>query len=298
MLNENEIRSMVSLLDDPDNRVSQHIEEQLLQLGPPVIPLLESLWPEMETALQQDKLVQLIKRISSDAILNELKRWKESENQDLLEGVLIINKLQNPNLDRQLIDNQLDKIKLDAWLELNYDLTSFEKIKILNHVFFDVHQFKGDTDNYHNSKNSFISSVLEKKSGNPISLAIIYSIVAQRLNIPVYGVNLPQHFILGYIKDLEWQPLKRFNDESILKDEQGAEIMFYINPFNEGLIFSRENIYKFLKQLKIEPRDDYFKACSNLSIVQRILRNLETSYAKENNETKLRQVQEMLKLLL
>lgn len=298
MLNENEIRSMVSLLDDPDNRVSQHIEEQLLQLGPPVIPLLESLWPKMETALQQDKLVQLIKRISSDAILNELKRWKESENQDLLEGVLIINKLQNPNLDRQLIDNQLDKIKLDAWLELNYDLTSFEKIKILNHVFFDVHQFKGDTDNYHNSKNSFISSVLEKKSGNPISLAIIYSIVAQRLNIPVYGVNLPQHFILGYIKDLEWQPLKRFNDESILKDEQGAEIMFYINPFNEGLIFSRENIYKFLKQLKIEPRDDYFKACSNLSIVQRILRNLETSYAKENNETKLRQVQEMLKLLL
>jgi regulator of sirC expression with transglutaminase-like and TPR domain len=298
MLNENEIRSMVSLLDDPDNRVSQHIEEQLLQLGPPVIPLLESLWPEMETALQQDKLVQLIKRISSDAILNELKRWKESENQDLLEGVLIINKLQNPNLDRQLIDNQLDKIKLDAWLELNYDLTSFEKIKILNHVFFDVHQFKGDTDNYHNSKNSFISSVLEKKSGNPISLAIIYSIVAQRLNIPVYGVNLPQHFILGYIKDLEWQPLKRFNDESILKDEQGAEIMFYINPFNEGLIFSRENIYKFLKQLKIEPRDDYFKACSNLSIVQRILRNLETSYAKENNEAKLRQVQEMLKLLL
>lgn len=298
MLNENEIRSMVSLLDDPDNRVSQHIEEQLLQLGPPVIPLLESLWPEMETALQQDKLVQLIKRISSDAILNELKRWKESENQDLLEGVLIINKLQNPNLDRQLIDNQLDKIKLDAWLELNYDLTSFEKIKILNHVFFDVHQFKGDTDNYHNSKNSFISSVLEKKSGNPISLAIIYSIVAQRLNIPVYGVNLPQHFILGYIKDLEWQPLKRFNDESILKDEQGAEIMFYINPFNEGLIFSRENIYKFLKQLKIEPRDDYFKACSNLSIVQRILRNLETSYAKENNETKLRQVQGMLKLLL
>lgn len=298
MLSENEIKTMVTLLDDPDERVTSHIEEQLMQMGSSVVPLLESLWPEMDNAEQQHKLVQLIKRISSNALINDLIRWKDSDAQDLLEGALIINKLHDPNVDRQVIDNQLDKIKLDAWLELNYDLTSFEKIKILNHVFFDVHQFKGDTTNYHNSKNSFISAVLEKKSGNPISLAIIYSIVAQRLNIPVYGVNLPQHFILGYVKDIDWQPLKRFNDESVLRDEQGAEIMFYINPFNEGLIFSRENIYKFLRQLKIEPRDDYFKACSNLSIIQRILRNLETSYAKENNETKLHQVQEMLKILI
>ena len=62
-----------------------------------------------------------------------------------MDGVFIINKILDPNLDRQSIENQLDKIKLDAWLELNYDLTSFEKVKILNRIIFDVHKFTGDT---------------------------------------------------------------------------------------------------------------------------------------------------------
>ena len=285
---------MIYLLDDSDDRVVDQVADKLLQLGSEVIPYLERYWPTEQNLKRQNKILDLIKIINSKLIAEEMINWKDSEHQDLLEGILIIEKLINPQIDKQLIDNKLDKIKLDAWLELNYDLTSFEKIKILNHIFFDVHKFGGDTDTYHSSKNSFISQVLDSKKGNPISLAIIYSIVAQRLNIPVYGVNLPQHFILGYIRDMEWQPLKRFNDESILRDEAGSEIMFYINPFNNGLIFNRDNIHKFLKHLNLEPKDDYFKACSNLSIVKRVLRNLEVSYGRENNAQKLALVRELL----
>ena len=134
--------------------------------------------------------------------------------------------------------------------------------------------------------------------GNPISLAVIYSIVAQRLNIPVYGVNLPQHFVLGYLKEFDWFPLLNFNDKSALGDEAGSEIMFYINPFNNGLIFNHENIHKFLKQLKLEPKDDYFKACTNKSILLRVLRNLEVSFSKESNYTKLDQVKKLLAVLI
>ena len=66
---------------------------------------------------------------------------------------------------------------------------SFEKVKILNHNFFEVHQFEGDTEEYHHSKNLYIGSVLDRKKGNPVGLAIVYSLVAQRrLNIPIYGV--------------------------------------------------------------------------------------------------------------
>lgn len=288
---------MLYLLDDSDERVVGHIEEQLLNLGEEIIPFLEKAWPEENNPKRQERIIEVIKRISQRSLLDNVTEWKNSLSQDLLEGVLLIERLFDPAIDKQVIDNKLDKIKLDAWLELNYDLTSFEKVKILNHIFFEVHQFKGDTDSYHHSSNSFISSVLDRKRGNPISLAIIYSIIAQRLNIPVYGVNLPQHFVLGYIKDFDWQPLKRFNDESMLKDESGSEVMFYINPFNNGLIFNRENILKFLKQLKLEPKEDYFKACSNMDIIIRVLRNLEVSFAKENNTFRLEQVKKMLELL-
>ncbi len=289
---------MLYLLDDSDDRVVEEIEKRLIDYGSEVIPILEKAWPAETNPKRLERILKLIKEINSRVLCYELKEWKKSEEQDLLEGVLIIDKLQNPLVDKQVIDNQLDKIKLDAWLELKYDLTSFEKIKILNYVIFDVHKFKGDTDNYHHSKNSFISEVLDSRKGNPVSLAIIYSIVAQRLNIPVYGVNLPQHFVLGYLQDLEWELLKRFNDEPMLGDEEGSDILFYINPFNSGLIFSKENIIQFLDQLKLEPKDSYFKVCSNIDILKRILRNLISSYQKEENEAKLLIVKQMMDILL
>jgi regulator of sirC expression with transglutaminase-like and TPR domain len=297
MISEKEIQSMLYLLDDNDERVVEHIEEKLFALGEEIVPFLEKTWPLETNVKRQERIIEIIKNISQQSLVQELKVWIKSENKDLLDGIIIIEKILDPNIDKQVIDNKLDKIKLDAWLELNYDLTSFEKVKILNHIIFDVHKFRGDTDNYHHSNNSFLSSVLERKKGNPISLAIIYSIIAQRLNIPVYGVNLPQHFVLGYIKDLEWQPLKKFNDDSILRDEEGSDVMFYINPFNSGLIFNRDNIHKFLKQLNLEPKDEYFRACSNPSIVRRILRNLEASFAKENNAPKLSQVRHLINVL-
>ena len=298
MINEKELQSMLYLLDDEDDRVVEQIEAKITAMGSEVLPHLEKVWPEEENTKRQERIVELIKNIGQESLANSFKDWLDTDEQDLLAGMLIVNRIIEPNIDRQLIENKLDKIKLDAWLEMNYDLTSFEKVKILNHIFFDVHKFKGDTENYHHSKNSFISSVLDRKMGNPISLAVIYSIVAQRLNIPVYGVNLPQHFVLGYLKEFDWFPLLNFNDKSALGDEAGSEIMFYINPFNNGLIFNHENIHKFLKQLKLEPKDDYFKACTNKSILLRVLRNLEVSFSKESNYTKLDQVKKLLAVLI
>ena len=168
MPSEKELQSMLYLLDDSDERVISHIEEQLLNLGEEIIPFLERIWPLEANAKRQERIIEVIKRISKQSLMRHVTEWKNSLTQDLLEGVLLIERILDPTIDKQVIDNKLDKIKLDAWLELNYDLTSFEKIKILNHIFFDVHQFKGDTETYHHSSNSFISSVLDRKKGNPI----------------------------------------------------------------------------------------------------------------------------------
>jgi regulator of sirC expression with transglutaminase-like and TPR domain len=292
-----DFKNMVYLLDDSDERVVRHIEEQILAMGYESIPILESLWPDEKSIQRQEKIINLINQINKNLLAEDFRDWYNSEDQDLMEGLFIINKILDPTVDRQYIENQINKIKLDAWLELNYDLTSFEKVKILNRIIFEVHNFKGDTDSYHHSKNSFLSSVLERKKGNPILLAIIYIIVAQRLNIPIYGVNLPQHFILGYVKDLEWPPLLNFNDPSIVKDDNHSDILFYINPFNNGLIFNQDHIYTFLKQLNIEAKSEYFNVCSNLDMVKRVLKNLEISYAKENNLSKKEQVENLIRII-
>ncbi|HCD67518.1 MAG TPA: hypothetical protein DEQ56_03485, partial [Bacteroidetes bacterium] len=150
-MNEKEFQSMLYLLDDSDERVVEHIENQITLMGMDALPLLEKYWSDEPNVIVQERMVLLIKKINQQSLLQSLRIWEATETQDLLEGVLIIDQIANPNLDRQLIENQIDKIKLDAWLELNYDLTSFEKVKILNRIFFDVHGFSGDTESYHSS---------------------------------------------------------------------------------------------------------------------------------------------------
>ncbi len=119
------------------------------------------------------------------------------------------------------------------------EMSSVEKIKLFNHVFYNYFGFSGNTKNHHDPQNSYINQVLESKRGNQISLAIIYSTIAQKLDIPVYGINLPQHFILGYIDEGK-------------QVEQEFSVLFYINAFNKGAIFGKHDVDQFLQTT--EPR--------------------------------------------
>lgn len=292
LLDKSEIASLIYLLDDTDAEVVDHVSSKLLSFGNQLIPIIEENWDLLDSIVKQERVENLIKQIQSQSLESELLFWTKSEQKDLLQGLLLIDRFHNPNSDISKINQMLDKIRLDVWLELREDLTSFEKVKILNYVFYDVHKFKGNTEDYHNPNNSFISEVLEKKSGNPILMACVYSIVAQKLNIPIHGINLPQHFILGYVKPEIEKPHQKakYNTPYSLKENPGQEAMFFINPFNKGLIFSKENVQSFLKQLKIETRENFYQTCSHAEILKRVLRNLIFSYEKQGELAKAEQL--------
>ncbi len=152
-------------------------------------------------------------------------------------------------------------------------LIKIARLNFINHILFDVHNYSGNTTNYHAPQNSYINNVLESKKGNPLLLSIIYTIVAQSLDIPIYGVNLPEHFILCYI-DIEHMGVPS------AKGNEGSNVLFYINPFSKGAVFGQKEIDAFLKQLKLEQLPIFYEPCSNLEIIKRLLRNLISSYEK------------------
>ena len=162
-----------------------------------------------------------------------------------------------------------------------YEMSAIEKVKVINHVLYSVYNFTGNTTNHQDPQNSYISQVLESKKGNQISLAIIYSIIAQKLDIPIYGVNLPQHFILAYIDEAK----EYISEEGVL---------FYINAFNKGFIFSRRDVDSFLKQLNLTPAKEYYEPCKNEDIIRRVLRNLISAYQKLGYDDKVKEVEELL----
>ena len=272
-MKKQELNALISLLDDPDEKVFEQVSMKFLSLGQEIIPLLEDAWERSFDTLLQNRIENIIHQIQFDIIKDALKDWSSPENQNLLEGALLIAQYQYPDIDIIKIKKHIDQIKKDVWLELNENLTALEKVRILNHILFDVHNLSGNTTNYHAPQNSYINNVLESKKGNPLLLAIIYTIIAQSLDIPIYGVNLPEHFILCYANmDRMGLPTGTMNEES--------SVLFYINPFSKGNVFGEKEINAFLKQLKLEQIPGFYEPCSNLEIIKRLLRNLISSYEK------------------
>lgn len=168
-------------------------------------------------------------------------------------------------------------------MQMIYEMNPLEKVKLINHILYGTYGFSGNTANHKDPRNSYISQVLETKKGNQISLATIYIIIAQKLDIPIYGVNLPQHFILAYIDETK----KSASDNGIL---------FYINAFNKGFIFGRDEVDTFLKQLNLSPDKQFYEPCDNIEIIKRVLRNLISAYQTNNAPDKVAELSLLLEL--
>jgi len=284
MENIKEITALVKLLDDPDQEIYQHVEERLLEYGNEVIDYLENAWEHSLDSLLQQRIENIVHKIQFSNVKEDLNLWYQSGAFDLLQGALVINRYQYPDLDEAKVILQIEEIKREIWLGLQYEMSSIEKIKLINHIFYNIYGFSGNTKNHHDPQNSYINQVLESKKGNQISLAIIYSTLAQKLDIPVYGVNLPQHFILGYI------------DES-KREEQEFGVLFYINAFNKGAIFGKHDVDQFLRQLNLDPLPGFYAPCSNVEIIRRVIRNLISAYENLGSKEKVEELKELQEIL-
>lgn len=292
-MNEKELSALLNLLDDPDTQVFQKVREKFLSLGQRVIPMLESAWENSFDAMIQTRIENIIHGIQFNGARELLKEWATGENPNLLNGALLIAKYQYPDLNEQKIKRHIQQIKQDVWLELNDKLTALEQVRIINHILFEVHNFVPNTQNYHAPQNSYINNVLESKRGNPLSLSILYLIIVQDLNIPIFGVNLPEHFILCYKDIHEVMPVKTKKDSDMITEG----ILFYINPFSRGAVFGKKVIDGYLKRMKLNPQPQYYQPCSNVEMVKRLLRNLIASYEKLGYPDKVNEMKDLLNIL-
>ena len=281
-----EINALIRLLDDPDSLVFDTVSSNLQKKGIDIIPELEKAW---ETALNeevQSRLENIIQRIQTEYVKEKIAKWINREKPDLLKGAYYIAKSKYPELKLREIENSIENIKKDVWLEINENLTALEKVKVLNHILFKTHKFGINRSNLNDPQNNFLNFVLQTKKGNPLSLGILYSILAQKLEMPVYGVNLPRNFILAYMD--EYKQPETFDK----KTEQ--HILFYINPFNRGTVLGRREIDFFLKQQKLEPKKNFYIPCSNIEIIQKLILNLVFAYDQSGNKAKANMYRKLL----
>lgn len=287
--NDAEIKAMLKLLDDEDENIYQSIERHFLEMGREIIPRLEEYWSNSFDAVLQSRIEKLVHKIQFESLKNDLHFWHTTESDDLLKGLIIISRYQYPDLKEQTIKNQLNEISGAIASQLDYHLIPTERIKIFNQVFYNIYGFNGNTVNFHAPQNSFINTVLESKKGSPILLCAIYSILATENNLPVFGVNIPEHFILCY-KDSFAEPEHHYTYPEYY-------ILFYINAFSKGNIFSKTDIDTFLQKLNLQPQKSFYVPCTNTDIIKRILRNLHYSFTKSGDAQSVHEIEQLLTLM-
>lgn len=275
-LSEKELHALVSLLDDTDREVKIHVRDRIISLGHGVIPFLEKKWENSFNPDIQKEIEDLVHDLQYSQLKERLIDWKESPEQDLLTGLWIINTYQYPDLEFDKLNADMHQIYFEVWTAFKNDLLPYEQVRIINGVLFNTLRFSANTKNFHSPGNSMLSNVLDTKKGNPISLCAIYMLVAQKLGLPIYGVNLPNLFVLTY---------------------KSSDASFYINAFNKGLIFSKKDINNYLDHLKIDPNEIFFEPCNNKDIISRTLRNLIVAFEKLGEAEKVIEVKTLLEIL-
>jgi regulator of sirC expression with transglutaminase-like and TPR domain len=198
---------------------------------------------------------------------------------DLGRAALTLAAVDYPDLDIDIYLARIDRLAAEAQARLGSEADVHRTIAVLNDVLFRQHGFRGNRDNYFDPRNSFLNEVLDRRTGIPISLSVLYMEVAQKIALPLQGVGFPGHFLVKHTS---------VNEEIV------------IDPFNQGEIRSRKHLQTMLNRLygdKVSSDPEFLAATSKKQILRRMLNNLQLIYVRENDLIKGLSIVERLLVL-
>ncbi len=131
-INRTEVDALIRLLDDSDVEIYNQIQDRLVHYGKDVIPILETAWGSSMDAIMQERIGNIIHKIQLDDLRHEIHIWSHSGSHDLIKGAYLVARYQYPELTEEHIQKMLDRLRKDAWLEMNDELTALEQVKVLN----------------------------------------------------------------------------------------------------------------------------------------------------------------------
>ena len=201
------------------------------------------------------------------------------EKIDLARAALTIAQVDYPDLDIAAYLARIDELAANVTDRLISKSDIFRSIAALNWVLFQSRGFRGNRDDYFDPKNSFLNEVIERKTGIPITLSVLYMEIAQRTGLRLEGVSFPGHFLVKVAGE-------------------GDNIV--IDPYSGGEIVGMEQLAKMLYALydgKIPFHPDLLAPATKTQILKRMLNNLKVIYLKQNNWAKGLEVVDRLVIL-
>jgi regulator of sirC expression with transglutaminase-like and TPR domain len=289
-MNNPKLDALIGLLDDPDLTVFEMVEQELLKESDDIIPELEKKWEISLDGNCQERIENIIQHLQFKETARLLSEWIITGNteQKLLSGFLIIDRFQYPDVNALSIGVKLENIRKKIWLELNNSLTLLEKTTIINHFLFNILEYSINFKNIHSPQNCFLNQILDTRKGNPVSIAVFYTIIARMLEMPAYFIDFPKNPLVAIVDAKLARKVHGSNSDS--------DVLFYINPSNRGAITSIKEIEYHLRTNNFQPIKNYTEPKSDVQFIRRLVESLELSYQSVNFMDKRERVHQLLEL--
>lgn len=218
-------------------------------------------------------------------LVDALTTVSTSPGSSLARAALVIARIEYPRLDPEPYLSRLDEMgdaagrRIAAHVTATGDRSVLARVRALNSYLFDEERFVGNRDKYEDPRNSFLNEVLERRTGIPITLSLLYMEVAQRAGLHVEGVNFPGHFLVR------------------CPDAGSAAVGIIIDPFHGGALLSEHDCRLLLQRhvgSEVAFDTSLLAPATQPQIIVRMLLNLKRIYVHMRSFPQAREVTEML----
>ncbi|MEN9339433.1 MAG: hypothetical protein RIQ62_745 [Bacteroidota bacterium] len=289
MIKENpELKALFHLLDDPDRDVYHTVSDKLIHYGKEVIAPLEDLWETTMDNRVQERIEHIIHKVNFNDVFKAWSAWARKPKSSLLSGALLMSAYRYPDLDEAAVHKTIKSIYQSCWLEINNYLTPLEQINIINSIFYNMYKFKGQELEENKPAHYFLNEVLDTRQGNNYSLGLLYQILCEMLDIPVYAIQLPKQYILAYYDTL--------NDFYDREKQPIHKIQFYIDP-NHGMIYTQNDVDVFVKKYNIKVDQNTFRPLAHTEIMYKNLEALMQVYQLLEDEERAHEIHQLMEVV-
>jgi regulator of sirC expression with transglutaminase-like and TPR domain len=258
-LREPERLALAKLLADEDPRTLQLLQEKLAERGPEGITILESVAHEGEPTARRNA-TQILRILRESAAWEALAQFCATcgSHFDIEEACWLVARTRYPEFDEPAYRTRIDQMAQELRKRLTGRETPRATIEVCNHYLFRMLGFQGNRQDYYDPDNSYLNRVLDRRLGIPISLSVLYLLLARRLRLPLIGINMPAHFLL------KWQ---------------SDTTNFYFDPFHEGELLDETDCRELCQRMGVEFNPVFLSPTTPQIILLRMCNNLQVIYA-------------------
>jgi regulator of sirC expression with transglutaminase-like and TPR domain len=250
------LETLRGLLDDPSPAVRSALLREFRELGDAAITYLRQLANGSDRAVSPHAL-EILRELNVTDTVGEFLSFIRSQRYELESGALLLARTVHPDLDAVRFCRELDRLAARCRELVVEPMAVREKCRVVNRVLFHELGLVGDVDHYTDPRNSFIHLVLERRRGIPITLSMLYLLVAERLGLNLEPVGLPGHFVVGcYVE----------------------ERPFFVDPFYQGAFRTVDEVFQMLRQNNVIPRASDLAPTAVREVLLRCCRNLVNHY--------------------